>query len=164
MSRYVFTEQDLEPLRPILQGPLIAQALAAAVPIKRFETPPGRVEEVELPVPVRSRDQPDGVPLERILEAAKAASPSVRGLAVRGGSVAVIHDGVPTAQQERRLRRLLGDQQTLSKLREPPQSAVTASMGDLERVLLDQATPDAEWMQAFRRYAVEQLIQPQGRG
>jgi hypothetical protein len=164
MSRYVFTGRDLEPLRSLLQGPLVAQALAAAVPIKRFEPPTRRVERVELPVTVQSRDQPDGVPLHLILAAAKETSASVSGLAVRGGTVIVIHEGSPTAQEQKRLRKLLGDQQQLNKLREPAPPTAAAGAADLVQTLLDPATPDAEWMQAFRRYAVEQLIQPNGHG
>lgn len=167
MGRYVFTGRDLEPLRPILEEPVIAQALAAAVMIKQFQARGTRQDEVELPVPVRSRDQPDGVPLDRILEAAKAASSTVQGLAMRGGTAIVIHDGTPTAQQQKRLRQLLGSQEKLNELNEPspppPAAGAPEGAGDLKQLLLDQATPDAEWIRAFRRYAVEQLIQSPGR-
>jgi hypothetical protein len=33
-----------------------------------------------------------------------------------------------------------------------------ASAARDQRVLLDEATPDAEWIRAFRRYAVERII------
>ena len=127
-----------------------------------LESPARRVEQVELPVAVQTRDQPDGVPLHRILAAAKAASPSVAGLAVRGRTLMVVHDGVPTAPEQKRLRALLGDPQKLSGLREP--SPPTTPAADLEGILLDQATPDAEWIKAFRRYAVERLIPPREEG
>ena len=128
------------------------------------ESPARRVEQVELPVAVQSHDQPDGVPLHRVLAAAKAASPSVAGLAVRAGTLMVVHDGVPTAPEQKRLRALLGDPQKLNELREPSPPAVPATAGDLEGILLDQATPDAEWIKAFRRYAAERLIPPRKDG
>lgn len=164
MSRYKFTAADLKSLRPILEGPLVRRALAAAVPVKRFEAPARHVDVLDLPVAVRSRDQPDGVPLEDILAAVKAESPTVRGLAVRGGAVVVIHDKAPPAAAQKRLRALLGDRQKLIDLRRLTPVAAAGGAGDLRRVLLDDATPDAEWLQAFRRYAVEQLIEPDGQG
>ena len=165
MSRYKFTARDLEPLRAILQGPVVARALAAAVPVKHFDAPARHVEVVELPVAVRSREQPDGVPLQEILAAAKAASPTVRGLAVRGGAVVVIHDKAPSQPAQRRLRDLLGDRQKLTELgrARPPNAPAGDDADDLRRALLDETTPDAEWMRAFRRYAVQRLIEPDGR-
>jgi hypothetical protein len=165
MSRYKFTARDLEPLRTFLQGPMVARVLAASVPIKHFEPPARQVEVVELPVAVRSRDQPDGVPLQDILAAAKAASPTVQGLAVRGGTMVVIHGSAPAPQARKKLRDLLGDRQKLTELRAPPTPvAAPAGADDLRRVLLDDATPDDEWMRAFRRYAVQRLIEPDGHG
>jgi hypothetical protein len=165
MSRYRYTPQDVKSLLPFLQGPMAARLLAAAVPIKHFEPPSRQVETVELPVAVRSRDQPDGVPLQDILAAAKAASPTVRGLAVRGGTVVVIHDRAPAPQARKKLRDLLGDRQKLTELRGPPTPEAAAGEGDdLRRVLLDDATPDREWLRTFRRYAVQRLIEPDGHG
>jgi hypothetical protein len=164
MSRYKFTARDLEPLRSFLQGPLVARVLAAAVPIKHFEPPTRQLEVVELPVEVRSRDQPDGVPLQDILAAAKAASPTVQGLVVRGDAVVVIHGGAPAPQARKRLRDLLGDRQKLIELRGPVPPVAADDGGDLRRVLLDDATPDDEWMRTFRRYAVQRLIEPDGSG
>jgi hypothetical protein len=155
MENDAFAAGDQRPLRSILQGRPSADAEPEAG--ERAEPSTTRVDEVELPVAVQDRDQPDGVPLQRILTAAKAASTSVTGLAVRGGTLLVLHDRVPTAKEQRRLRTLLGDPEKLDQLREPP-PAVGAEAGDLERVLLDEATPDAEWIRAFRRYAVERII------
>jgi hypothetical protein len=162
MSRYKFTARDLEPLRTILQGPVVARALAAAVPIKHFEAPARHVEVVELPVTVRSRDQPDGVPLEEILAAAKAESPTVRGLAVRGGALVVIHDKAPPQAARKRLRSLLGDREKLISLQPVHPIAAPDDADGLRRVLRDEATPDADWLRAFRRYAVERLIDQDG--
>jgi hypothetical protein len=162
MSRYKFTAQDLEPLRAILQGPMVARALAAAVPIKHFESPARHVETVELPVAVQSRDQPDGVPLGEILAAAKTESPTVRGMAVRGGALVVIHDQAPTQAAQKRLRSLLGDRQKLIQLRRVVPTAAPENTGELRRTLLDETTPDVEWLRAFRRYAVQELIEPDG--
>lgn len=155
MESDAFAARDQRPLRSILQGGPSAEASAAA--IERAEPFTRRVDEVELPVAVQDRDHPDGVALQRILAAAKDASTSVAGLAVRGGTLLVLHDRVPTAKEQRRLRALLDDPQKLGQLREPPPAA-GAEAGDLERILLDEATPDAEWIRAFRRYAVERII------
>jgi len=52
----------------------------------------------------------------------------------------------------------------LAPEREPPPAGAPAAADDLVAVLLDQATPDADWIQAFRRYAVERLIPPREEG
>jgi len=160
MPRYKFTERDLRGLRTFLQQPTVATALAAAVPIKRFAPPAKQLDEVELPVAVESRDRPDGVPLNLILAAARKAAPSVSGLVVRGGRVVVSHRSAPTAKERKQLLKLLGDRNELGKLRRTPTPQLVGA-ADLERVLLDDATPDADWLRAFRRYAVEQLIKPE---
>jgi hypothetical protein len=165
LGRYVFPLHDLEPMPSgaPLPGPILAPQLAAG-PVTRPGLPPGGPEQVTLPVAVQSREQPDGVPLSRILAAAKAAAPSVAGLAVRGEKLVVTYDRVPTAEEQERLRTFLGDRRQLDELREPAPAGGPATADDLEGVLLDQATPDADWIQAFRRYAVERLIPPREEG
>jgi hypothetical protein len=35
---------------------------------------------------------------------------------------------------------------------------VATKQKDVKAILLDESTPDAEWLQAFRRYAVDTLL------
>jgi hypothetical protein len=170
MSRYVFTRQDLEPLRSFLGLPGARQALQAAVPIKRFA--PAQVQErLPLEVDVRSREKPDGVPLEAILDEAKKASPSITGIAVRGNAVVFTHSREQKPEEKVQLDRLLKDKTRLTKLgqiarAERPAVLRTAarparSDGELEALrerLLDDATPDDQWLRAFRRYATQVLL------
>ncbi|MFI7128806.1 hypothetical protein ACIBQ1_24095 [Nonomuraea sp. NPDC050153] len=115
------------------------------------------VERLPLPVPVRGRGEPGGVPLEAILAAAQEVSPTVTGLAVSGGEVTVTHRERPPEAERERLRGLLGDPERLLAL-SPPSAAAQPSGNELLAVLRDEATPDAEWMRLFRRWAVAELI------
>jgi hypothetical protein len=158
MPRYVFTERDLEPLRALLELPLAHEALAAAVPIKRFDPPTHGGETIELPVAVLSRDNPDGVPLPEILARLKQDVPSVSGLVVRGDTVRVTYDQPPAKKDSAVVGKVLADRQALLDLR----GSVVDKLPEhaLEAVLTSDATPDAEWLGAFRRWAVSNVIKP----
>lgn len=180
MARHVFTAKDLEPLLGFLNTPLARDALARAVPIRRIGTPAGEVEIIELPVPVRSRDEPDGVPLAVLMESVRRLTPDVTGLSVQDGVLRVTHGRPPTAAQRTRLHRLLGDANQLRRLVPAPPSPLPSplptplptpppaplprppqaeAVSDEER-LRDEALSDEEWLRAFRRYAVDHLIGP----
>ena len=158
MARYRFTVRDLAPLRSLLDAPFAREVLDAAIPIKRFGGARQR-EEMELSVAVQSREQPDGVPLHEILKAVQAEVPGVSGIAVREGRAVLTHEAPLTAAQRRKIGRVLQDRRGLMALRPPADSEIAAANSDaLRKALLDDATPDAEWLRAFRRYAVATLI------
>jgi hypothetical protein len=158
MARYRFTLRDLAPLRGLLDAPFAREVLDAAIPIKR-STGARQLEELDLPVAVQSREQPDGVPLHEILKAVQAEVPGVSGIAVRQGRAVLTHEAPLTAEQRRKIGRVLRDQRRLTALRAPSRSDLAATdPEELRKVLLDAATPDAEWLRAFRRYAVADLI------
>jgi hypothetical protein len=124
--------------------------------------PAGRYEQLlPLPVPVRGRAAPDGVPLEEILGAARKASSTVEGLMVRGERITVVHSTEPDAGQRKRLDHLFGDRDGLLALGRT-ERRVAETDGGLRGVLLDEKTPDAEWLKAFRRWAVAELLTGQG--
>jgi hypothetical protein len=164
MARYQFTRGNLEPLRGFMGLPLARRVLQSAVPIKRFV--PRQIEEkLELGVAVQSRDNPDGVPLDIILAEARKTTTSVTGMVVRGGSVFVTHGREPKPEEKDQLRELLLDKPRLTGLtRIRPGGVRTAKEGtqlsarELRAVLTDDATPDEQWIKAFRRYAVEHLL------
>jgi hypothetical protein len=158
MARYRFTVRDLAPLRSLLDAPFAREVLDAAIPIKRFGGARQR-EEVELSVAVQSREQPDGVPLHELLKAVQAEVPGVSGIAVREGKAVLTHEAPLTAAQRSKIGRLLQDRSRLTARRAPGGSELAAADSEaLRKVLLDDATPDPEWLRAFRRYAVAALI------
>lgn len=158
MARYRFTARDLAPLRGLLDAPFAREVLDAAIPIKRF-VGARQQEEIELPVAVQSRDEPNGVPLHEILKTVQAEVPGVSGIAVRQGRAVLTHKGPLTAEHKRKIGRLLQDDRRLLALRPSGGPDVAADSPEaLKQVLLDQATPDVEWLRAFRRYAVAELI------
>jgi hypothetical protein len=158
MARYRFTARDLEPLRSLLDAPFAREIFDAAIPIKRFAGA-RQQEELELPVAVQSREQPDGVPLPEILKTVQAEVPGVSGMAVRQGRAVLTLESPLTAEQKRTIGRLLQDRGRLLALRPPRGSELAADSPEaLKKVLLDEATADIEWLRAFRRYAVAELI------
>ena len=80
MARYRFTARDLAPLRGLLDAPFAREVLDAAIPIKRF-VGARQQEEIELPVAVQSRDEPNGVPLHEILKTVQVEVPGAFTLA-----------------------------------------------------------------------------------
>jgi hypothetical protein len=160
MARYVFKKQDLEPLRAWLDNPVARRVLKSTAPIKRIRSRQPPVEEaIELPVKVQSREQPDGVPLHEVLQAVQTEMPTVVGISVRGDKVLVRHGTAPKEKDRDKLRKFVQDPKKLMALLKPTRTATLAARGeDLEKLLLDDETPDAEWLRAFRRYAVANLI------
>lgn len=165
-GRYIFTKKDLEPLRPFLENPVGQQLIRGAVPIKKAAGPARHVElaEVELPVAVESREAPEGVPLSEVLKAVQEKVPEVKGLAVRQGRISITYEGEPSRADRTKIERLLSNRKNLEDLKRPipgplgVRGMAAESPAALERVLKNADTPDAEWLRAFRAYAVQNLI------
>ncbi len=155
MGRYKFTRKDLEPLRAFLDLPLARDVVDAAVPVKRLVRAELR-EEVTLPVEVLSREHADGVPLDAILQEVQKTTPTATGIVARGDKVVITHSKAPKPQERTKLQELLKDASRLRTLKEPVVRAPKKK--DVKAILLDESTPDAEWLQAFRRYAVDTLL------
>ena len=160
MGRYKFTRKDLEPLRAFLDLPLARDVVDAAVPVKRLVRAELR-EEVTLPVEVLSREHADGVPLEAILREVQKTTPTATGIVARGGKVIITHSKEPKPQERTKLQQLLTDGAKLKTLKEETVVRKAAKQKDVKAVLLDESTPDAEWLQAFRQYAVDTLLKEQ---
>ncbi|TAK02326.1 MAG: hypothetical protein EPO39_13465 [Candidatus Manganitrophaceae bacterium] len=159
-GRYIFTKKDLEPLRPFIEHPISRQLLEGVVPIKKVNARPIHVEraEVELPIEVQSREAPDGVPLSEVLKAVQEKVPGVKGLAVRQGQVSITFEEEPSRADRTKIERLLSNRKGLEELKRPPQTLMPEGPAALERLLKNSDTPDAEWLRAFRAYAVQNLI------
>lgn len=156
MGRYKFTRKDLEPLRPFLDLPLARDVVDAAVPVKHLVRAELH-EEVTLPVAVLSREHADGVPLDAILREVQKTTPTATGIVARGDKVIITHSKEPKPQERTKLQQLLTDGAKLRTLREPVIRGA-AKQKDVKAILLDETTPDAAWLQAFRRYAVDTLL------
>ncbi|GEM_PF-6491200 len=159
-GRYIYTKKDLEPLRPFLDHPISRQLIEGVTPIKKVTGAPLHVEmaDIELPVAVQSRENPDGVPLSDVLNAVREKVPGVKGLAVRQGRVSITYEAEPSQTDRTKIERLLSNRKTLDALKRPPQTLAAESPAALERVLKNAETPDIEWLRAFRAYAVQNLI------
>jgi hypothetical protein len=160
MGRYKFTPKDLEPLRPFLDLPLARDVVDAAVPVKRLARADVR-EELTLPVEVLSREHTEGVPLDAILAEVQKTTPTATGIVARGDKIVITHSRAPKPQERAQLEKLLTDPSALRTLKEPIVRVSAAKRKDVKAILLDESTPDAEWLQAFRRYAVDTLLKEQ---
>jgi hypothetical protein len=161
MGRYIFSKRDLEPLRGLIDSPLGQAVLGSTVPIKQTSAAPPHPEitDVALPVPVQSREQPEGLPLHEILSAVQTESPEIKALAVREGSLVVSYAKPPTDAERARVERALANPQTFARLRTIRPSALAGpAPADLESTLTNPATPDGDWLKAFRQYAVAKLL------
>ena len=157
MGRYKFTPKDLEPLRTFLDLPLARDVVDAAVPVKRLARTE-LLEEVTLPVEVLSREHTEGVPLDAILLEVQKTTPTATGIVARGDKIIITHSRAPKPQERAKLEMLLNDAPTLRTLKGPVVRAVATKQKDVKAILLDESTPDAEWLQAFRRYALDTLL------
>jgi hypothetical protein len=173
MPRRIFTARDLAPLRKatrkvLEEEPDAAVVAAAAQPFKRHIPKPEHEEwaEVRLPVEIETSATPEGVPLHEIAKAVRKEAPGVTSLSVTPGGVSLKFDRKPTVAQRRKIQALLGDEARLNALKRPGPAAGVAPEArrlteqDLARVLRDPETTDAAWLRAFRRYALEHLIEP----
>src|SRR5262245_2197755 len=108
-DRYRFTREDIEKhLGNIIQRPDAQRLLERVIPVKRFNRPPAALEQVpeDLPVKVRSRNDPDGVPLEEVAKLVKERVPGVRSVMVRDGRVIVAYEKKPTPELRDQLTKL----------------------------------------------------------
>lgn len=164
-GRYIFTKKDLEPLRRLFDNPAGRQLIEGTVPIKKIRGRPVHVEtaEIDLPVEIESREAPEGVPLDEVLKAVREKVPGVKALAVRQGRVSITYDEAPSRADRTKIERLLSNRKGLEDLKRPAGPVAIRMMAvkdpeSLEEVLKNQETPDAEWLRAFRAYAVQNLI------
>src|SRR5687767_4899950 len=120
MPRYEFTPHDLQRLSGLLSAPLVKDALAASVPVRKIERAggPGR-DTVELPVEIRTREDPDGVPLADVLAELQKESPSVTGVAVKGSQLIVTHGRPPSKAERKRFDALVENPQKFRQRLEP---------------------------------------------
>lgn len=112
---------------------------------------------------VESRENPEGVPLSEVLKAVQEKVPEVKGLAVRQGRVSITFEGEPSRADRTKIEKLLSNRKGLEDLKRPAPGPVVRGLAAegpaaLERVLKNADTPDAEWLRAFRAYAVQNLI------
>jgi hypothetical protein len=162
MPRYRFTSKDLQGLAPLLEHPVVKEGLKHVRPVKHF-APARRVNKLQsLPVRVRSRDAPDGVPLDKILKAVQAEVAGVTSIVVKLGRVVVKRTGPRDEAADLKIRQFLMDKKKLELLkspRSPVEDAVESGRRvDLERALVESETSDSDWLVAFRAYAVKHLI------
>ena len=160
MGRYIFTHKDLAPFLMFLDYPVALAALAATIPVKRLDHPEMHVEksQVQLAGDVQSHRTPDGVPLHKLLSAVQEQAPDVRGLVVRNGNVVVTHAKPPTEDVRNKIDKVLSDPELFSRLKLRATTEQAADAGSLVKKLTDPATPDEDWIKAFRQYAVRFLI------
>lgn len=184
MPRRTFTARDLKPFRKaaekiLEEEPDAALVASAARPFKRRIRKPEHVERrrERLPVEIRSKDRPDGVPLQAIAREARKEVPSLRGISARGGGVSLKFERPPSEEERKKLDSLFSDTSRLEGLGSPPVRARAAEamaarpaeamavrpaelQRDPEEVLHDPESSDAAWLRAFRRYAMENLVEP----
>jgi hypothetical protein len=176
MARYRFKPKDLAPFKAFLSHPSAIRLLTSAVPIKQLTRARPLVEDagVVLSVPVQSLKVSEGVALEQVFAAVKAIAPDAKTLTLRGRKVDVTYGREPTAEVRESVRKLLGDERALTtainKVRRPGTGVATPGVPivsvpggarrgkDLVDALTNDATPDAEWLRAFRKYATENLL------
>ena len=159
-GRYIFTKKDLEPIRKLFDNPISRKLIEGTSPIKKVTGKPAHVEtaEIELPVEIQGRENPEGVPLSEVLKAVREKVPGVRGLAVRQGRVSITYGEVPSRADRTQVERLLINRKGLEDLKRPELRRMAQGPEGLEQILKSAETPDAEWMRAFRAYAVQNLI------
>ena len=159
MPRYVFTMEDLAPLTRVLGRPDVRRIAARAIPVKQFGAAPTSVEWVvdPLPIRVRTRDNPTGVPLGDVNDLVKSRVPGVRAVIVRDGSVLVTWDTSPTDEMRAQVKGALTDRAAFQAIQERALERPQVGEEDLRAKLLAPSTSDDEWLRAFRRYHTAKL-------
>src|SRR5262245_57467931 len=119
--------EDLAPLRRLIDRPDVQRITARIVPVKRFSPAPKAVETAvePLPIPLRTRENPDGVPLGEVNALVKKRVPGVNSIIVRDHSVVVTWAEKPTDEMRAKLKAALTDEQAFQSImdkevREPP--------------------------------------------
>src|SRR6185436_9523561 len=93
-------------------------ALKAVRPVKQFAVAPTHVEELTepLPVDIQSRENPEGIPLDKILTAVQEKVPSVNSIVVKNNQVFVTSAGKPSSADAAKVTKILSDKKTLENL------------------------------------------------
>lgn len=165
MPRYQFTARDLEPLKRLIGRPDAQRLLERAVPVKRFNPAPVKLEQVplDLPVTLQDRNNPDGLPLADVTELVKKRVPGVRSLVVRDGRMLVAYDKPPTDAARAKLTALAADKPAFDKLvAKRRKEQETPDEDELRDTLLKPALDDVEWLKTFRRLQVAKLAAEEG--
>jgi hypothetical protein len=159
VPRYIFTAADLVPLFRLIDRPDIRVMLSTAVPVKQFNVAPVAVEAIPdpLPVGVRSRDNPSGIPLGELDALVKQRVPGVSAVLVRNGSVLVAWSSPPTVEARASLKKTITDKKAIQAIVDKVNKPPAANDQDLKKQLLDANTSDADWLRAFRRFQTAQL-------
>jgi hypothetical protein len=154
VPRYKFRLEDLAPLKSVLSRPEVQRILSRAVPVKLIQPAPADVEAVidPLPIKLRTRENPGGVPLAEVNALVKQRVPGVSSVIVRDGSVLVAWERPPTPEMRAKVKTALTDRKAFQaiqdKVLEPPPS----SQAELKAKLCSATTADDEWLRTFRRY------------
>jgi hypothetical protein len=158
MPRYRFTADDLEPLRRLIDRPDAQRLMERAIPVKRFNPAPRRLEQVplDLPVTVQDRNHPEGVPLADVAGLLKTRVPGVRSVMVRDGRLLVAYDEPPSEDARAKLTALARDKASFDALlakRRKEREAPTEN--ELRAKLLKEGLDDLEWLRVFRLLQVK---------
>ncbi len=175
MPRRTFKPKDLAPLRRITEQvlekePDAAVVVSAAAPFKRRipKAPHEARVQMKLPVDLRSKDEPQGVPLHAIAREARKEAPGLSGISVTPGGVSLKFKKEPSAEERGRIEALLNDSNRLEGLRPPPTvrplrpglTGPTAPGEEIPSALHDPEASDTEWLGAFRQWAMTHLVPP----
>ena len=162
MPRYLFKIEDLAPLSTILARPETQRLLARAIPVKRYDPPPGAIDVIldRLPVKLRTRDNPDGVPLGDVNALLKERVPGVRSMFVRDNAVLVEWTQKPTDADRAKLRALIADTNAFQALQDKVTRPPPLSDDEIKTKLLSSKTSDAEWLRTFRSFQTTQMTKP----
>jgi hypothetical protein len=159
VPRYMFKAEDLAPLRRVIERPELQRILSRAVPVKQFAPVPKAVDVVveRLPIRVRTRANPQGVPLGEVNALVKKRVPGVASVLVRDGSLLVSWKEPPTEEMRDRLSKALTDREAFKKIQDRLEKPPAPSEEVLKQKLLAATTTDDEWLRTFRTYQTKKL-------
>jgi hypothetical protein len=159
VGRYIFTKQDLAPLSKILARPEAMRVAARAIPVKRMAKAPKMVDAVVAPLPVqlRTRGNPGGIPLGDVSSILKERVPGVSGVVVRDKQLLINWDHEPTPDERAQATKVLSDRALFEQKHPPPDKQPPVTDEQLKTRLLSADTPDAEWLASFRTYQTKKL-------
>jgi hypothetical protein len=164
VPRYIFKPGDLSPLRAFFARPDAQRILSRAIPVKVFNPAPKAVDAIfeRLPVKLRTRNNPDGVPLGDVNALTKARVPGVRSVVVRDGTLLISWATPPTSAMRENLKAVLSDKKAFDDLQDKVRKPPPMSDDELRTKLLTTTSSDAEWLRLFRRYQMSKLSSEPG--
>ena len=129
----------------------VKSLVSLPAPTVHIEEAPGSGQ-----VDIQTRTAPHGIPLHSLLAAVQKEVPGVNGMHLRGDTLMVSHAAPPSDEDRDRIARVLSD----VALHNATHSASTSvpDHANVLETLKNPATPDAEWLQTFRQYAVTFLL------